>query len=338
MTNTAATTAPAPGAVYVGIDVSKDSLDLARSDIVGDGKTAVQTFSNDAAGIRRIVELLANIGPALKVIVIESTGGLERPLLEALLEAGLPAALVHPGRVRHLAKALGIEAKTDRIDARVLVRFGQQAAPRLAERLSRTQAELRDLVACRRQLCTARAQQSNRRGSTFSKAALKSIDAVLATMDRQIDRLDKQIRELIDADDDFKHLDGLLRSVPGVGPTFSATLAADLRELGETDRQRVCALVGVAPFPDDSGTIRGKRAIRGGRSDVRSVLYMATLAAIRSNPVIRGFAERLKKGGKIGKVVIVACMRKLLTLLNAMVRDGLTWEQLTVVKKLASTR
>lgn len=345
MSNTAATNASAPGAapaaaVYVGIDVSKDTLDLARSDIVGgDGQAVVQTFSNDADAIRRIVQQLADVGlPALKVIVIESTGGLERPLLEALLEASLPAALVHPGRVRHLAKALGIEAKTDRIDARVLVRFGQQAAPRLAERLTRTEAELRDLVACRRQLCTARAQQSNRRGSTFSKAALKSIDAVMATMDRQIDRLDKQIRELIDADDDFKHLDGLLRSVPGVGPTFSATLAADLRELGETDRQRVCALVGVAPFPDDSGTVRGKRAIRGGRSDVRSVLYMVTLAAIRSNPVIRAFAQRLKKGGKIGKVVIVACMRKLLTLLNAMVRDDLMWEQLTVVKKLASTR
>ena len=139
------------------------------------------------------------------------------------------------------------------------------------------------------------------------------------------------------ADDDFKHLDGLLQSVPGVGPTLAATLAADLRELGAPDRRTVCALAGVAPFPDDSGTIKGKRSIRGGRADVRCVLYMATLAAIRVNPVIRPFARRLREAGKVAKLTIVACMRKLLSLLNAMVRDDLSWDQLEVVKKLAST-
>jgi transposase len=314
--------------LYIGIDVSKEKLDLARS-----GAEAVGNFANDAGGIAQILQLLDTDRPSM--IVIESTGGLERPLLQALLEANLPVALVHPGRVRYFAKALGILAKTDRIDARVLVRFGQQAAPRLAERRSKNLLELRDLVACRRQLSIARAQQSNRRFSATAKAALQSIDAVLGTLDRQIDKLDRQIRELIDADDDFKHLDKLLRSVPGVGPTLSATLAADLSELGETDRQKVCALAGVAPFAMESGTTKGKRSIRGGRTHLRSVLYMATLAAIRVNPVIKAFAQRLKTAGKLNKVLIVACMRKLLCLLNAMIRDGLSWQQLNVVKKLA---
>ena len=319
-----------PAPLVVGIDVAKDKLDLARSDA-----DAVEAFANSPDGIAQVLRLLLAAKPA--VIVIESTGGLERHLVEALLEADLPVALVHPKRVRYFAKGLGVESKTDRIDARVLVRFGQQAAPRLLDKRSKAQAELRDLLACRRQLVAARTQQANRRQSTFSKAALRSIDAVLATLDKQVNALDKQIRTLIDADDEFKHLDGLLRSVPGVGPTLAATLAADLRELGSTDRQRVCALVGVAPFANDSGAHKGRRSIRGGRPAVRCALYMATLAAMRFNPLIKAFARRLKAAGKPNKVAIVACMRKLLTLINAMVRDGLAWDQLDVVKKLALT-
>ena len=179
-------------------------------------------------------------------------------------------------------------------------------------------------------------QQSNRLGATAaSKAAKRSVEAVIRTLDRQIEKLDKQIRALIDADDDFRHLDGLLQSVPGVGPTLAATLTAELRELGDTDRREVGALAGVAPFNRDSGHFSGKRSIRGGRTAVRCVLYMSTQAAIRFNPVIRAFSDRLRAAGKANKVRIVACMRKLLTLLNAMVRDGLTWDQLEVVKKLA---
>jgi transposase len=322
-------TAPAADGPHVGIDVAKDGLDLARSD-----SDAVEAFANDPAGIARVVELMAKARPA--VVVVEATGGLERPLVEALLESGLAVALVHPGRVRHFARGLGILAKTDRIDARVLARFGQLAAPRLAERRSKNQAELAALVVCRRQLCATRAQQSNRRAATSSKAALKSIDAVLKALDRQIDSLDGQIRDLIDADDDFKHLDSLLQSVPGVGPTLSATLAAELRELGDADRRQVGALAGVAPFNHDSGRLKGRRDVRGGRAAVRCVLYMGTLAAMRVNPLIRAFAGRLKAAGKLNKVVIVACMRKLLSLINAMVRDGLRWEQLDVVKKLST--
>jgi transposase len=328
----ATSTLPA-GSFFVGIDVAKDKLDLARSD-----SDRVQTFPNDPPGIARIVQILTDAAAAASrpaTVVIEATGGLERPLMNALLDASLPVALVHPGRVRHFAKGLGILSKTDRIDARVLVRFGQLAEPRLAEKQSANHAELQALVVCRRQLNVTRVQQTNRLGATAdSKVAKRSVQAVIRTLDKQIDKLDKQIRQLIDADDDFKHLDGLLQSVPGVGPTLAATLTAELRELGETDRWEIGALAGVVPFNHDSGKMAGKRCISGGRTAVRCVLYMATVAAIQFNPVIKAFSDRLKQAGKANKVRIVACMRKLLTLLNAMVRDNLTWDQLNVVKKL----
>jgi len=331
MTRTTTTTPSASEPVYVGIDVAQHKLDLARSDAPG----PVLNFDNDTAGIAAIVRLLLSARPA--VIVVESTGGLERPLLDALLEACLPTALVHPGRVRYFAKGLGILAKTDRLDANVLMRFARLAAPRLMQKRSAGQAELAALVVCRRQLTLVRAEQTNRRHATANKAALRCINAVLTALDKQVESLDKQIRNLLNADDDFKHMDTQLRSAPGVGPVLSATLTAELRELGQADRREIGALVGVAPFNHDSGKLKGKRAIRGGRTAVRSVLYMATLAAIRCNPVIKAFSDRLKAAGKQKKVVVVACMRKLLSLLNAMLRDGLTWEQLDVVKKFVPT-
>lgn len=318
-----------PADAFAGVDVSKDALDLAL-----DEQGAVETFTNDALGIDHLVKRLAAAN--VKTIVVESTGGLERSLVAALLDADLPVALVHPGRVRHLAKGLGILAKTDRIDARVLRRFGKLAAPRLMQKRSKAAEELRGLVTCRRQLLATRTQQTNRRGATVAKEAIKSLDAVLHTLNKQLSRLDKRIAELIESDDEFKHLNGLLQSVPGVGPQLSASLAAELSELGDTDRQQVCALAGVAPFNSDSGPVRGKRSIRGGRTGVRCVLYMAGLSVMRFNPLIKRFADRLKAAGKPPKVVIVAAMRKLLTLLNAMARDGLTWQQLNVVKKLAA--
>jgi transposase len=318
--------------LYVGIDVAKATLDLARSDAMA--AKDVRRYDNDPAGIAAIVKMLLAAKPVM--IVIESTGGLERPLLAALLEADLPAALVHAGRVRDLARAMGILAKTDKIDARVLVLFGQKAEPRLTERAAKNRTELADLINCRRQLSVTLVQQSNRRGSTFSAAARRSIDAIIAALEKQIEKLDRQIRQLIDADDDFRDLDRLLRSVPGVGPMLAATLVAELPELGKAERQPVCAVVGVAPFADDSGATIGQRRIRGGRSHIRNVLYMATLAAMRFNPIIKDFAQRLKAKGKRKKVVIVAAMRKLLSLLNVMARDRLAWHQLNVVKKLTA--
>jgi len=313
--------------LFVGIDVAKDKLDLARSD-AGE----MLTFSNDDRGIRCLVEGFTMHRP--QCIVVESTGGLERRLLDALLDAGLPVALVNPGRVRHFAIGMGILAKTDPIDASVLMTFARLAEPRLTQKRTHNQAELDDLITCRRQLTLARTAQANTRLTTRSAAAQQSIDAILKALDRQIELLDQKIRKLIDSDDDFKHLDRLLRSVPGVGPVLSSTLVAELRELGTTDRRQIGALVGVAPFNHDSGKFTGKRSIRGGRVQVRCVLYMATLAAIRFNPVLRRFADRLRKKGKGAKVIIVACMRKLLSLLNAMIRDNLTWSELQVVKAL----
>lgn len=313
--------------LFVGIDVAKDKLDLARSDT-----RQLLSFSNDASGIARIVELLAATRPTR--IVVESTGGLERPLLDALLDADLPVALVNPARVRHFAIGIGILAKTDPIDASVLMHFARLAEPRLADKRSENQAELDALITCRRQLTAARTGHANGRMATRSAGAQQSIDAVLKTLDKQIERLDQKIRKLIDSDDDFKHLDRLLRSVPGVGPVLSSTLLGELHELGSTDRRQIGSLVGVAPFNCESGTFKGKRSIRGGRTQVRCVLYMATLAAIRFNPVLRNFAQRLGTTGKASKTIIVACMRKLLTLLNAMVRDNLTWPELSVVKAL----
>jgi transposase len=325
MTDSSSSTEAKAAALFVGIDVARDKLDLGRSD-----SDAILTVANDPAGIRRIVDSLRSPLPA--TIVVEATGGLERPILAALLDAGLPVALVNPGKVRHLAIGLGILAKTDAIDARVLAKFARLASPRLAEKQTKHQIELDALVTCRRQLTRVRTEQSNRRGSTSSKMAIKSIDAVLKTIDRQIENLDRQIRRLIESDDDMNSIDKLLRSVPGVGAVLSSTLLAELKELGTTDRQRISALAGVAPFNRDSGQSRGKRSIRGGRTAVRSVLYMATVAAMRCNPVIRAFAQRLKKAGKLNKVAITACMRKLLGLLNAMVRDRLSWDQLKVAQ------
>lgn len=310
---------------FVGIDVAKEFLDIARSD-----RPQPWRVTNDPAGI---VTLVAQLGECLPAcIVVESTGGLERPLLQALLEAGLPVALVNPGNVRHLAKGLGFLAKTDAIDARILARFAQLAAPRLLEKRSATQAELDALVTCRRQLIKTRTEQTNRLGTTASKSARKALTAVLTILEKQIAELDKQIREHIDSNDQWKHIDELIKSAPGAGPVLAATLVANLPELGKIDNRELTALVGVAPFNHDSGRLKGKRTIQGGRADVRTVLYMATVAAMRCNPLIKAFGQRLLAAGKLWKVAVVACMRKFLILINAMVRENLTWNELNLVK------
>jgi len=314
--------------ILVGIDVAKDTLELARSD-----SQDILTLANSAPGIKRLVGLLRDLRPTL--IVIEATGGYEQPALEAMLDADLPVALAQPAHVRHLAKALGILAKTDAIDARVLIQYARHAGPRLAEKRSKNRVELEALVTCRRQLIMVRTEQSNRLGVTRSASARHAIEKVLKAVQDQIDALEQQIRLLLESDDEMNGWNRRLRTVPGVGPVLSTTLLAEMIELGAVGRTQISALAGVAPFNRDSGRFRGKRSIRGGRASVRSALYMAAVAAIRCNPVIRAFAQRLKAAGKPTKVVIVAAMRKLLTLLNAMVRDRLDWSQLNVVQKLA---
>jgi transposase len=336
MTTPAPATPPPPSeppasAIFVGVDVAKDKLDLARSDRAG----RVQSFDNAPAGIARLLATLLAVGASPTTIVVEATGGFERPLVDALLDAGLPVAVVNPRKVRHFAKALGKLAKNDAIDACVLVEFARRTEPLLARKRSEARVELEALVTCRRQLTLSQTEQLNRRSATRSKAAIKALDAVLGTLERQIADLEKRIRKLIEDDDrDLKPLDELLQSVPGVGAVLGSTLMAEMTELGTVGRATIGALVGVAPFDRDSGTFKGKRSIAGGRKDVRGVLYMAAVAARRFNPVIKAFGDRLEAKGKAAKVVIVACMRKLLTILNVMVRHQLRWEELDVVKNL----
>lgn len=318
------TTSPSKPAV--GIDVSKEFLDVARSDQKHSWRRP-----NNPAGFQSLIEELTAASPSC--VVIESTGGLERPLVAALLDAGLPVALVNPGNVRDLARALGILAKTDAIDARLLARFGELAAPRLLEKQLQIQAELAALVTCRRQLVKSRTEQANRLETTSSKPARAALSAVISTLEKEIDRLDSAISDHIDSNDQWKKSADTLRSAPGVGDVLAVTLIAQLPELGKLDHRRIAALVGVAPMNHDSGRFKGKRAIRGGRAAVRAVLYMATVTAIRCNELIKAHAQRLRAKGKAAKQVIVACMHKLLTLLNTMTRDNLLWSELKVVKK-----
>jgi transposase len=313
----------------LGVDVCKRRLDLAYSD---DGQVPAP-LDYDPDGLRALLELLKQRPASL--VVVESTGGIERELVACLLDAGVPVARVEPGRVRHFAKADAKLAKTDAIDAAVLARFGQRMAPRVLEKRSKEREELDALVTCRRQLLLVKTEQANRRRLVTSRPALKAIDAVLATIERQVEALDKQIRKRIDADDDFRDVDRILRSVPGVGPGLSAVILGSLAELGTLHKNQLAALVGVAPFNDDADERQRRRHIRGGRVDVRNVFYMAAYAATKFNPVIKAFYERLIAKGKPFKVAVTACTRKLVGYLNVMVRDGLVWGQLAVAKSAA---
>jgi transposase len=316
-----------PAQLTLGIDVSKRRLDLAYSD-----GHAPAPIDYDDQGLRALLQLLRQRPASL--VVVESTGGIERPLLDCLLDAGVPVARVEPGRVRHFAKADAQLAKTDAIDARVLALFGQRMAPRLLEKRSKNRDELDALVTCRRQLLLVKTEQANRRRNVKSKPALKAIDAVLATLDKQIDALDRQIEKLIDSDDDFRDIDRILQSVPGVGIGLSAAVLASFSELGTLHKNKAAALLGVAPFNHDSGQHKGTRHVRGGRVDVRNVFYMAAYAATKFNPVIKAFYERLTAKGKPFKLAVTACMRKLVGYLNVMLRQQLTWDQLAVNKTL----
>lgn len=305
-------------AVYVGIDVSKEKFDLAI-----DGQSEVWTFGSDAAGIAQLIERIRPMHPAL--IVLEATGGFERAVLRAALDARLPVARVQPSRVRHFAKAQGLLAKSDGIDARLLALYARCLQPAVCEKRSKKQAELDALLVLRRQLIDTRTAHSNQIQLADSSYARQTLAQLVRQIHDRVKKVDKRIERLIDSDEDLSGRCDLLMSVPGIGKTTAATLAAQLPELGKTDRRQICALVGLAPFNRDSGQWSGKRSIFGGRGAVRRTLYMATITAIRCNPVISAFAARLQKIGKLPKVVITACMRKLLTILNAIARDGRAW-------------
>jgi transposase len=303
---------------FVGIDVSKTAWDV---HLLPEGRSF--TVRADDGGRDRLLKQLGS--PKDTLVVLEATGGFERQLAADLIDAGWAVAVVNPRQVRDFAKALGRLAKTDRIDAEVLAMFGERVRPRTTPKTPEKQRELEALVTRRRQLVALRSMERTRKQQATVKAARRSIDKVLKVFDQQIAELDKAIAQLIESHEDWRAKRDLIQSVPGVGPTTSATLVAELPELGRLNRQEISSLAGLAPFNHDSGRFRGQRRIRGGRADVRRALYMAALTATRCNPILKEFAARLHRAGKPFKVVITACMRKLLTILNTMVRKEATW-------------
>jgi transposase len=304
---------------FVGIDVAKNKYDAAFGP---DGD--IVSFDYDATGFKQLIGRLQPLGRCL--IVVEATGGLERRLVADLLEEGFGIAVANPRQVRDFAKGHGLLAKTDPLDAAILARFARDVQPRTVSKIPENQAELVQLLARRRQLLDLRTMESNRLPTAASKLAQRSIQRVLKVLEQQIDQLNQAIAALVQSDDDYRDKDQIIRSVPGLGPVSSTTLLGELPELGRLNRRQVSALVGVAPFNHDSGKLKGRRTIWGGRARVRTTLYMAALAARRCNPVIRAFAERLTRRGKPFKVVLTACMRKLVVILNTLIRERTLWE------------
>lgn len=305
--------------IVIGIDISKHFLEIAMGST--DPKPAHIRY-NDRQ-VNELVEQLRELRPRL--IVLEPTGGLERSLMMTLLGAGLPVACIQPKRIRYFAKSIGVLAKSDRLDARVLARFGEVIQPEPTQLPTEQEQHLAALLTRRSQLIKMRTAERNHLATAVEEIR-PMIETSLAWLEEQIAQIERQIDDLLDSSTDLKKQRDVLESVPGVGKITVATLLGNLPELGRLNRKQIAALVGVAPFNKDSGTHRGKRQIYGGRAKVRQVLYMATLSAIRSNPVIKQFYQRLIKAGKLRKVAIVAAMRKLLTILNAMLRSMQTWQ------------
>jgi transposase len=280
------------------------------------------SFSNDEKGIAKLVKYLKGLTPRL--IVLESTGGLEVPVATALATVRLPIIVVNPRQVRDFAKATGKLAKTDSIDAKIIARFGEALRPEPRPLKDEEARELAALVTRRRQIVEMLTAERNRL-LRAPKRVDKDIKAHIRWLEKRLNDVNTDVEKLIKSSPIWREKDQILQSVPGVGPVLSATLLSGLPELGLLNRRQVAALVGVAPLNRDSGLFRGKRTIWGGRANVRAALYMATLAAVRCNPVIKQFHDRLEQAGKPPKVRLTACMRKLLTILNAIVQKREPW-------------
>ena len=306
---------------FVGIDVSKAQLDVA---VRPTGKR--WTLPYDQTGIEGLIPQIVDLEPAL--VLLEATGGLELPLVAALAAAALPVVVVNPRQVRDFAKATGTLAKTDTLDAGVLAHFADAVRPEVRPLKDAETQVLNSLTARRRQVMTMLVSEKNRLGSAIG-AVSPRIEAHIAWLEQELSDLDKGLRQTLRRSPVWREKDDLLRTVPGVGEQLSLTLLAHLPELGTLNRRQIAALVGVAPYNRDSGTLRGKRAVWGGRSRVRAVLYMGALVASRHNPAIRDFYQRLLAAGKPKKVALVASMRKLLVILNGMLKHGSSWCDMT---------
>ena len=307
--------------IYVGIDVAKAQVDVA---VRPTGQRWVVSF--DETGVGELVSQMEDLSPAL--VLLEASGGLELPLVAALAAAALPVVVVNPRQVRDFARATGTLAKTDALDAAVLAHFAEAVRPPVRPlRDAETQA-LNALAARRHQVMIMLVSEKNRLSSA-TIAVRPRIEAHIAWLERELDDLDEGLRQTLRQSPVWREKEDLLRAVPGVGEQLSLTLLAYLPELGTLDRRKIAALVGVAPFNRDSGTLRGKRTGWGGRARIRAVLYMGALVASRHNPVIRDFYQRLLAAGKPKKLALIACMRKLLVILNSMLKHGSPWRDLT---------
>jgi transposase len=305
--------------LFAGIDVSKQQLDVA----VRGRETRVWKVKYDEAGVHALVQELRGFAPTL--LVLEASGGLETHVVAALAAAGIPLVVINPRQVRDFARATGELAKTDAIDARIIALFAERIRPEVRSLKDEETRDLDALMTRRRQLIDIRVGERNRLQQAAPVVRI-SIEEHIAWLDARIEEVDAELQERIKKSSIWREKDRVLRSAPGVGPTVSLSLLTGVPELGTLNRQKVSKLVGIAPLNCDSGTLRGQRRIWGGRADVRSVLYMATLSGIRHNPVIREFYQRLVGRGKAKKVALVACMRKLLTILNRMLKENTTWD------------
>lgn len=307
--------------VYVGIDVSKETLDIAVHP-----REQTKCFRNAEAGIDGAVTYAKSMSPVL--VVMEATGGLELPLAASLGAAGIPVAVVNPRQIRDYAKSTGKLAKTDAIDAQVLADFAAMIQPVPRPLADGQTQELKDILARRRQLNEMITAEKNRLVRA-RRPVSDHIKAHIAWLEKELDEMDSNLRRFIQESPIWREKDNLLQSVPGVGPVLSSTLLAELPELGSLNRKQIAALAGVAPLNRDSGKFRGKRTVWGGRGKVRAALYMATLVATRHNAVIKSFYERLLTVGKAKKAAITACMRKLLTIMNAMLKHHTPWHSVS---------
>jgi len=303
--------------VNAGVDVSKDKLDLYLLE-----RDLALSVPNDEQSIASLLKRLARY--RLERIVVEATGRLEHAFVSAAIAKGLPVVVVPPLKVRRFAEAAGQLAKTDAIDARLIARFAAALKPTTRLVTDANSKLIKDLVVRRRQLTSLRTTEKNRRG-VMPEALKPSIDRIIASLDREIASLEQLIQDAVEQHAAWRHKRDLLTSMPGIGPSVASTLIGDLPELGSLSRRQIAALTGVAPFNRDSGTFRGKRRIRGGRAHSRTALFLSAMVAIRYNPDIKRFYERLLQTGKHKKVALTACIRKIVTALNAMLRDDKPW-------------
>jgi len=302
----------------VGIDVAKDTLEVAIT-----GKKSVQSYPRNSPGIRRLGNRLRKLHPEL--IVMEGTGGLQRLPLRLLSEEGLPVAVVNPRQVRNFAGSFNQLAKTDALDAHNIANFARVVKPHITPAPEPFEQELQDLVSRRRQVKHMLTQEKNRQKRSENATAQRQIRETIRLFEKQIKMLEDDMAVIVKSHEELRHRGDLLRSVPGVGTAVMNTLLAELTELGKLDRQQIAKLVGVAPLNRDSGTMRGRRTILGGRTPVRCMLYMAALVGIRHNPVIKRYYHHLLAQGKPKMVALIACIRKLLIILNVMIRNNTPW-------------